>query len=123
MGSLLYPSARKMTKLVNIFLLVTILCNSAIVSSDLVDQNPKVTLPHGGVLVGSYMKSANGSPFKVFRGVPYAQPPVGELRFKASYTKLFALKFMYKSGCGLKSREISFKIISQSESNISMRIC
>ncbi|XP_037917727.1 esterase FE4-like [Hermetia illucens] len=83
MGSLLYPPARKMVKLVNIFLLVTILCNSAIVSSDLVDQNPKVTLPHGGVLVGSYMKSANGSPFKVFRGVPYAQPPVGELRFKS----------------------------------------
>ena len=45
--------------------------------------NPQVTLAHGGQLKG-YVGS-NGE--RVFRGVPYAQPPTGELRFRPPKNK------------------------------------
>lgn len=37
-----------------------------------------------GVLVGQREQLANGFQYESFLGVPYAQPPVGELRFRVS---------------------------------------
>lgn len=37
-----------------------------------------------GVLSGVQEKLPNGENFYAFRGVPYAQPPVGNLRFKVN---------------------------------------
>ncbi|XP_011185054.2 uncharacterized protein LOC105213718 [Zeugodacus cucurbitae] len=42
----------------------------------------KVQLPHGGVLVGRHWTSHKGRNVRAFMGVPYALPPVGNLRFK-----------------------------------------
>lgn len=45
-------------------------------------SNPKVTLNHGGILVGSYSQTENGRSISAFKGIPYGVPPVGDLRFK-----------------------------------------
>lgn len=44
----------------------------------------KVQLPDGGKLVGRYLTSDSGRGIRAFMGVPYAEPPIGELRFKVS---------------------------------------
>lgn len=44
----------------------------------------KVQLPDGGRLVGRYLTSDSGRGIRAFMGVPYAEPPIGELRFKVS---------------------------------------
>lgn len=42
---------------------------------------PLVTIPLGKIS-GSLMISSSGRPFLSFRGIPFAQPPIGDLRFK-----------------------------------------
>jgi hypothetical protein len=49
------------------------------------DTSPLVTTAHG-VLRGSVIQSRLGRPIYSFRGVRFAQPPVGNLRFKVRTT-------------------------------------
>lgn len=44
---------------------------------------PMVTIQNG-TLVGTIMRSRLGREFNAFRGIPYARPPVDELRFKVN---------------------------------------
>ena len=44
-------------------------------------SSPKVDT-RSGQLRGSVQKSIDGFDFYAFKGIPYAKPPVGELRFK-----------------------------------------
>lgn len=46
-----------------------------------------------GVLRGKTAKDLNGSEFFSFQGVPYAQPPIGELRFKVTVPNLIKTYF------------------------------
>jgi hypothetical protein len=39
-----------------------------------------------GTLQGSYLTSRYGRRFAAFQGIPYAQPPTGDLRFKVRLT-------------------------------------
>lgn len=48
-------------------------------------KEPSVTLTLGQVK-GSTLTSRLGKPIYSFRGIRYAKPPVGELRFKVSYS-------------------------------------
>lgn len=41
-----------------------------------------------GKLQGKLQKSIEGIEFCSFKGIPYAKPPVGELRFKVSLSLL-----------------------------------
>lgn len=49
--------------------------------SILIYATPIVEIKNG-TLEGSIKKSKSGRNFYSFRGIPYALPPVGELRFK-----------------------------------------
>jgi carboxylesterase type B len=65
--------------------IITILLLSAIqITVQRTSEELKVQLNHGGKLVGRYLHSFSGRGIKAFLGVPYAEPPVGELRFKVS---------------------------------------
>jgi hypothetical protein len=46
---------------------------------------PQVTVKQG-TLQGHYLTSRNGRRFVGFQGVPYAKPPLGEMRFRVSQT-------------------------------------
>lgn len=45
----------------------------------------RVTLPNGfSKLIGRYMRSYDGRGIRAFLGIPYAEPPIGDLRFRVS---------------------------------------
>ena len=44
-------------------------------------DNPIVKIKNG-TIEGTFMKSRNGREFAAYRGIPYALPPLGELRFE-----------------------------------------
>ncbi|XP_051166329.1 venom carboxylesterase-6 [Leptopilina boulardi] len=59
-------------------------------------SNPIVNIKNG-TLEGTIMKSRKGKEFAAFRGIPYALPPLGELRFEppkpaASWDKIYSAK-------------------------------
>jgi Carboxylesterase family len=47
-------------------------------------QGPKVTIAQG-TLVGKTMPSRQGNKIFAFQGIPYAAPPVGQLRFMVGF--------------------------------------
>ena len=68
---------RAMDKAMKTLSLIVILCVSAAISAD----QPKVKV-YNGLLEGTYEQSYNGRTYSSFWGIPYAKPPVGELRFE-----------------------------------------
>jgi len=51
-------------------------------------SEPMVTIPALGQVRGSILVSVNGRRFLAFRGIPYAKPPVGNLRFQVRYKSI-----------------------------------
>lgn len=45
----------------------------------------RVVLPDGSPIVGRYLTSDSGKGIRAYMGVPYAEPPIGDLRFKVNH--------------------------------------
>lgn len=54
----------------------------------------RITLSNGNKLVGKYLRSFSGKPIKAFVGIPYAKPPIGQLRFKVSWFQITKLCYL-----------------------------
>jgi carboxylesterase type B len=57
-----------------------------------------------GVVEGEVLQSEFGDDYNSFKGIPYAEPPIGELRFKVY--KLNDLFTHYTRGRGFDSRTV-----------------
>nr|QIK02095.1 juvenile hormone esterase [Holotrichia parallela] len=65
-------------------MLLTFMAQTFLVSSiQNCDDNSPVTKTKYGEARGTIMKSRKGKLFAAFKGLPYAEPPIGELRFRA----------------------------------------
>lgn len=51
------------------------------------DKDLLVKLNHGGILAGKYLTTNNGYPIRSFLGVPYAKPPIEDLRFEVTFVQ------------------------------------
>lgn len=49
----------------------------------------RVTLPNQSKLVGRHLWSHSGRGIRAFMGIPYAEPPVGDLRFRVSFNRIY----------------------------------
>ncbi|XP_035896767.1 venom carboxylesterase-6-like [Anopheles stephensi] len=67
----------------NIYMIVFFMLLSSTVITARTSEKLKVTLPHGGTLIGRYLNTNSGQGILAFLGIPYAKPPTNELRFKA----------------------------------------
>jgi hypothetical protein len=59
---------------------------------------PQVTVKQGE-LQGHYLTSRKGRRFAGFQGVPYAKPPLGEMRFRVSRTQTLRLSATVLTPC------------------------
>ncbi|XP_037947528.1 venom carboxylesterase-6-like [Teleopsis dalmanni] len=61
------------------FILLTLFCEALTIPSQ--PKSPKVCALHVGCMRGKYMPGFQTDRFEAYLGIPYALPPVGELRF------------------------------------------
>lgn len=77
--------------------LVTI-CSTVNKISGRTSNELRVSLPNGSKLVGRHLRSHDGKGIRAFMGVPYAEPPVGNLRFRVSFCFVwfcFCFQFLF----------------------------
>jgi para-nitrobenzyl esterase len=68
-------------------MLVSILRLLAVGAAAVAAASPLVKLPNGATVTGLLETNVAGNPVQVFRGIPYAEPPVGDKRWKPSTLK------------------------------------
>lgn len=79
---------RELARLYNIILISSIIYTTK--SDDSYDRNRPIISVQQGKLQGVKEKNINGRTyFYAFRGIPYAKPPVQELRFKVYYILIY----------------------------------
>lgn len=64
-------------KIITLNILI-VLCNAIFIKEDPIVETKL------GIVKGKTVHSRSGMPFYAFQGIPYAKPPVGDLRFKVS---------------------------------------
>ena len=73
-------SRKKMIKINILLTLLTFLLIKNEVFAN-ISENLKVQLPDGSEILGRYLTSDSGRGIRAFMGIPYAEPPINELRF------------------------------------------
>ncbi|XP_002061222.3 venom carboxylesterase-6 [Drosophila willistoni] len=68
----------------SLLLLLLLVCLNSSESRN--SESLRIQLNHGGWLIGRHLTTHNGRHMRAFMGIPYALPPVGELRFKSPVT-------------------------------------
>lgn len=53
-----------------------------------------------GKIKGQILKSRDGRPYYSYTGIPYAKPPIGDLRFKVYFRKHYVI-FERKKNCNI----------------------
>lgn len=74
--------------------IIVLLCVLVELTSARTAENLKVQLNDGSKLFGRYLTSDSGKGIRGFLGVPYAEPPINELRFKVRLKNNFQGSFM-----------------------------
>ena len=65
---------------------VFIICGILIASNECrTSEKLRVNLENGSKLLGRYLTSSDGKGVRAFLGVPYAEPPIGALRWKVDF--------------------------------------
>ncbi|XP_041788891.1 juvenile hormone esterase [Anopheles merus] len=70
-------------KWTNVELILFIVIITSITTDGRTSDKLKITLPHGGRLIGRYLNTFSGQGILAFLGIPYAKPPIEDLRFRA----------------------------------------
>lgn len=70
-----------------------------------ISKELRITLPNGSKLLGRGLRSHDGRSIRAFIGIPYAKPPVGELRFKV-IIKLTSCPVMFLCFSFIVNRDI-----------------
>lgn len=70
-----------MKSVLSVIVQLTILCSLLSASETKVSEELRVVLSHGGGVIGKYITSQKGNGIRAFLSVPFAEPPVGPLRF------------------------------------------
>lgn len=68
--------------IVKLCVVLTILLIKISESDARTSKELNVTLPNGSRLIGRYLTSVSGKGILSFLGVPFAEPPINEMRFK-----------------------------------------
>lgn len=74
-----FGTSRKMKKFATIIIL-SIFINICWSDEQIKELRKQI---NDGEILGRYMTSRNGRPIQAFLGIPFASPPVGDLRFRA----------------------------------------
>lgn len=75
-------------KLCAVVLSLVTICSMFGISSGRTSKELRVSLPNGSKLLGRHLRSHDGKGIRAFMGIPYAEPPVGDLRFRVSIFNL-----------------------------------
>lgn len=73
------PESKNFLKLILIF---GLLCQQKSFIEGRTSKELRVVLPNGSPILGRYLTSDSGKGIRAFMGIPYAEPPVGDLRFR-----------------------------------------
>lgn len=91
----------------NILIQLGFICIFTLNANIVCGNSPVVKIPNG-TLYGRVMPTRLGRDLNAFLGIPYAAPPIGELRFKVKLFLFFNAE-LSDSIFGLNSINLSFK--------------